>query len=337
MTANDAVAAAAAMTDDRALNAEISQAIADTEQEVFDDALGEVPLENDGDHSLEAMGDGLEGDDVDDDADGADGADDALEAIDEDDAEIEAADAQPQVRERDEQGRFVPTGVHRQEKERRRALEDENLTLRTQMNVLEARFNDLHARLNGPPQARPQQQQQLPPKPDMFAEPERYEQWLLDRASERSMAQIQQRMYVAHNQSVDHKLAQAAQGERAFEFAPAYNALMSLNPNHPQHHQLMRAVYSSPDPAGTLFQWWDQSGMGPQFRSSILRQLGVDPAASRGQRSQGGSAQQPRYVIRPGQDLPSLNSARGSNAQRNADPRAIGTSDLDVFNYATQR
>jgi segregation and condensation protein B len=52
---------------DRELNTDINAAIAGTEDEIFRDAMEDDIDDNDGDRSLEEMGDGLEGDPLDED------------------------------------------------------------------------------------------------------------------------------------------------------------------------------------------------------------------------------------------------------------------------------
>src|SRR6266576_4602535 len=44
---------------------EVNAAVADTEREIFDDAMGDEPLDLDGDRELEEMGEGLEGEHLD--------------------------------------------------------------------------------------------------------------------------------------------------------------------------------------------------------------------------------------------------------------------------------
>ena len=73
---------------ERELNAEINAAMAGTEMEVWDDALGSEPLDNDGDRELEEQGDGLEGEQLD---ESDEPGDDDGEAAD-DEENLEAAD-----------------------------------------------------------------------------------------------------------------------------------------------------------------------------------------------------------------------------------------------------
>src|SRR5882757_9888462 len=88
---------------ERELNADVNDAIARTDGEVFTDAMGDEPLGEDDDTSLEDMGEGLEGDQLDedeeaqegdaqdDDDQGDDTGDEAEGASDEDEPEAIAA------------------------------------------------------------------------------------------------------------------------------------------------------------------------------------------------------------------------------------------------------
>jgi hypothetical protein len=211
--------------------------------------------------------------------------------------------------------------------------------------VLEARFNDMQQRINAPPQQRTEQQAP-PPKPDMFAEPERYEQWIFERANEQALHSMQ-RMFahrdeqqrVAFNQNVDRSLQSAKAGERGFEFDAAYGSLLKLNPQDPMHRATVQNIVYSRDPGEALFQWWDQNG-GEDYRANLIAQLtGQDPrrqANDRGER-RAVRSQQPRHEIRPARSLRSLNSASGGGSHRVSDPEMLDGSDASVFDFATRR
>jgi hypothetical protein len=333
-------AAQAAEQTERELQTDLNHAVAETEAEIFDEATGSEPLDNDADSSLEAMGDGLEGEVL---AEGEteDDADTAVEAADAEDEDEEAGGDEQDGGEQDIRFTEVPPGVHRQEKERRRAVETENSTLREQLAAMGGRFDQMAAQLTALTRGQPQQQtneqqqQQAPEKPDMFAEPERYEQWLLNRATSDAVTRFQEQRQAEHAQHVNQSLEQAARGERAFEFTAAYNALGSLDPRNPQHQAQVRAIYGAPDTAKALFDWWDQNG-GPQFREQILTQLIPQRQRGNGQGQQQDRVQ-PRHEFRPGQSLPSLNGAAGSNSQRVTNPEFLDNTDASVFDFATRR
>ncbi len=330
----------------------LNAAVAATEDEVFTDALGSEELDNDGDTSLEEMGDGLEGDaeegDEADEESEAEGESDAEAEGEEENAETQAAEGQEQEPARDGSGRFqrqddrggIPSARLREEADARRAAEARAQTLERQLAELNGRVTEISARANAQPK---QPEAQAPPKPDMFAEPEKYEAWLVAEAERKAEAKLEQRFanYERQQQEreserVNQNLADAARGDRAFEFGAAYNALTSLDRNNPQAITTVRKIYNSPDPASALFDWWDKEGGGPDYRERILAQL--MPRQRQGQPQRGnGQQQQPRHEIRPGQRLPSLNAATGSNVQQTGDPEMLDGSEASVFRFGAAR
>jgi hypothetical protein len=309
MAAADAAALAAEQTE-REFQADINEAVATTEAEIFGEATGAEPADNDGDTSLEAMGQGLEGEVL-----GEDG-DDNNDGDNNNDATLLVPEAETE-------GASDADGA--------RAVEEQNATLRMQLATLEARFNDLNARLNG--QAQRPRQTGSPTeagRPDMFTHPDAYECWLLDRATRDAVSHLQQQQQAERVAHVDQSFARATRGERGFEFGPAYTALASLDAGNPAHRALVRGICEAPDPARALLDWWDDNG-GPQFRERILAQIA--PRMHPGSRERA----QPRYAFRPAQSLPSLNGATGSNAQRVHDPDMDNNSDASVFDFATRR
>ena len=328
MAAGDAAALAAEQTE-REFQADINEAVAATEAEIFGEATGAEPADNDGDTLLEAMGQGLEGEvleseilerevleseglgeDDDDDNDGDDNNNNNGTTLSVPESETERAGDADDAR----------------------AVEEQNTTLRRQLATLEARFNDLNARLNGQTQ-RPRQAGAPTEagRPDMFTHPDAYERWLLERATRDAVSHLQQQQQAERVAHVDQSFARATRGERGFEFGPAYTALASLDAGNPEHRALVRGICEAPDPARALLDWWDDNG-GPQFREQILAQI-----APRMHRGSQGERAQPRYAFRSAQSLPSLNGATGSNAQRVHDPEMDNNSDASVFDFATRR
>jgi hypothetical protein len=333
---------------EREFQATVNRAVEDTEQEIFAEALGDDELDNDGDTSLEDMGEGLEGEDTGEEGEeGAEGQEETLEAEGE---EGEEQGEQPEEPQRDQRGRFrepaVPSGRLREQTERALAAEERAIALERQNAEIMGRLSELSARVNAPPQQR-QQQAEPPPKPDMFAEPERYEAWLMAEAERKAEAKLEQRFqsYEQRQQAmsaqrVDQNLAEAARGDRGFEFGPAYNALTALDPRDPRARATVASIYNAPDPGKALFDWWDQNG-GQEYRERIFEQLAPRVRNGNGRqrgddRGQGGQGQ-PRQVFRPGTRLPSLNSATGSNSQRVNDPEMYDGSERSTFDFATRR
>jgi hypothetical protein len=331
-------AAQAAEQSEREFQAEINHAVGETEAEIFDEATGAQPLENDGDSSLGAMREGREGEVLD-----GEGLADEHDA-----ATLHAAETEPDgISEHDDadaQTFEIQDNNHQardEEADKRRAIEAQNATLRTQLSTLEARFNDLHARLTAQGQSqtgasRPSE----PAKPDMFADPEAYEKWLVDRATRDVLTRFQEHQQAEHAQRVDLSLAHAARSERGFEFTAAYQALTALDAHNPDHRAVVHDIYTAPDPARALFDWWEDNG-GPQFRERILAQLVPREQRQQGYQQRGGMRQgqriQPRHEYRAGQSLPSLNGAAGSNAQRVSNPEFLDNTDASVFDFATRR
>lgn len=333
---------------ERELNQDINAAIAGTEDEIFQDALDGNLDDNDGDTSLEDMGEGLEGDHIDEEVDaeddvGPEKAEEVEEEEDEEESEDETEEEdEPEEQPRDQRGRFedkaaIPPARLRAEAQQRRQAEQREQELQRRYEVLEARFNDMQTRLNAPQP--PKKDEQPAPKPDMFADPEKYEQWVLDQAEQRAakrletqLAERDRQQQEINNRRVDESLSSAARGERGFEFQAAYNRLTALDPRNPQARSTVQSIYNSPDPARALFDWWEENG-GPEYREQILAQL-----APRQQRSDRRPVQQqPRHEIRGPKPLRSLNSAHGSNSQRVSDPDMLDGSDSSVFDYATRR
>lgn len=353
---------------EREFNTDVNNAIAATNQEIFDAAMDDEPLDNDGDRSLEEMGDGLEGEvlDDEDDADDAEpearaGADadaegdeadpDADEGEEGDEPELEAP-APRRGEERPERGQVPPARL-REANDARRAAEKERDDLRYEMQTLNARFNDMQARLNQPqqPQAQAPAQVQAPQKPDMFADPEGYENWVIAEAERRAEAKIDARFSRQTEQQqqremerVNGALHAAATGERGFEFHPAFQKLTSQDARDPKVRQLVQSIYTAPDPGKALFDWWDNEGGGQDFRDQVAERLGfLEPQAPRGRQQQREPMREARHETRlPGQAsrsrLPSLNSAHGGGGrQQVVDPEMYDGSESSIADYAFRR
>lgn len=358
---------------EREYQATLNRAVEDTEGEIFADAMGDKEFENDGDTSLEEMGDGLEGEVLEDEAEPeGDEIDEGDEEQDEEDYDEDDADENEgegegeddgsefernsgqQGRQQQVDGR-VPPGRFREEANARRAAENEADGLRRQMAEMNGRMAELSARVNAPQQ---RQQPTAPtPKPDMFAEPEKYEAWVLEQADARAEARMnerfqsfQQNQQQVQSQRTDTALGEAARGPRSFEFGAAYNALTSLDPSNPRNRAIVSRIYNAGDNAEqALWDWWEQNG-GPEYREQVAEQL--SPRQRRQQErdfardDRGGErvfrddrGREVRHVVRPGQRLPSLNSASGSMRTRGQvqDPEMNDGSDEAIFRYAMRR
>ncbi len=348
--------------EERELNSLINDAVRDTEAEIFSDALGTEELENDGDTSLETMGEGLEGDDLEDEVEAEEPVDGETpearaDGEHEDETEVEepARSEDGRFQRQDEQ-RGVPPGRLREEAEGRRQAEARANQLEANLAAMAQRLAGLEVGLQAP---RPNQQAPVkaepPPKPDMFSDPDGHEAWIIARAEERAQAIFQQGMQTLAqrqqqewNYNLDQNLVAHSQGERGFEFQPAYKALTSLDKRDPQVRALVQSILYSSDPGSEMFKWWDQNG-GPEYRERTrerlhaeyeqrLAQLGEQPPArqsrqeSRPQRTQA----QPRQVFRGPQSIPSLNGATSANPSRANDPDLYNGSPESVWDFATR-
>lgn len=364
MAVNRQAAAQPAELSEREYQDTINNAVKATEQEIFADALGDDELDMDGDTSLEDMGDGLEGEVEADDAEDPDGQGEGDEAEaegeDGEEAELEAGEGEgdegAEEQPSDQRGKFqqddrrIPPGRLREEAEARRTAEaalrerDERIaSMGQQIAEYNGRLTELSARVNAP---RQEQKTEAPPKPDMFAEPEKYEAWVIAEADRRAEAKIEQRFTSFQQQQqqrelqrVDQSFQTAARGPRQFEFNAAYNALTSLNPADRNARALVNGILTAPDPAKAMFDWWEENGAS-EYRENILNQL--LPADQRPRPRADGGRQQPqqrsqvRHEIRGPQRLPSLNGASGSNSQRTADPEMMDGSEASIFRYGTR-
>lgn len=231
----------------------ISEAIGETEQEIFDSAFDNAPDDNDGDTSLEQM----DTDDV---------IDDDIEEDNEDREELpeegegeyddEPPPEKPQAEPERQPTRGVPSGRLREEAEARRAAEAEREAARAEARELRARLENLERnQRQAPPQQQPPQQQ----GPDMFADPEGWA------AAERAriMNEVSARL-------VNASLANAAK-KHGEKFQEAFKAATSLNPQDPANQAVVQRIYNAPDPGDELMEWHKQE--------TLRRDMGNDPQA----------------------------------------------------------
>src|ERR1700722_2475734 len=124
---------------EREFQLDVNQAVANTENEIFDDALGDEPLDNDGDTSLEEMGEGLEGDDLeeeegpDEETEEAEPAEEGAEKGEETDEEGPDAAPQREAAEDQERPGEPPSWRIRQATEARLAAEARSTALERQL------------------------------------------------------------------------------------------------------------------------------------------------------------------------------------------------------------
>ena len=262
----------------------------------------------------------------------------------------EAGDGQPEPPPQGQQPEpNVPSGRLREETRRAQAAEARAQQLERMVLEMNGRLGELSNRVNAPPPKAAAQER--PPKPDMFAEPEAYEAWMLAQADERAAARVQEQFfaYQQHQQQqfaqrLDHQFAQAAQGPRGFEFNAAYHRLISvLDPRNPQHAKFVQGVIASPDPVASVMEWWEYNG-GPEYRQSILEQLMPDQQRGNGNGHGGRQPQQPRgngeAPPRQQTRLPtrSLNAVEGRGGmQRMSNPEEYDGSNQAIWDFGTRR
>lgn len=314
----------------------LANAIAETEQEIFSEANGTDPLDNDGDRSLEEMGDGLEGEQIDEPDE--DAADDEAEP--EEAEEIAAKPDEVEEQPRDERGRFepaeqeprlVPSGRVREQTERANAAE-------TQLQALRAEFEAFKAGIAQRPAQQQQSQQptQVEP-PDMFADPEGFRRHVIDQANQ-----------AAQFRHVEASLQDAAEthGEK---FQAAYRELQTLGNTERQqfgNSPSVTRIWNAPNPGRALMSWHAQQ--------STLKEVGTDPNAwldkkleerlndpdflaaaverARGSARQNGARE---FQSNSRRMPPSLNSQSGSSHQV-GDPELYDPSERSVFDFATR-
>jgi hypothetical protein len=281
-------------------------AIRQTEQEVFDDALGLSPDENDGDTSLEQMDDddAPTGDEEPTDDEEGEEPDESEEGEGED-GEAQGEEAPPpEGRDRTQDRRGIPPGRLREESDARRVAEAETRELRARLENLERN------------QRQPPQPQQQPERPDMFADPEGFERQL--------RADITADFAARH---VNASLTDARE-EHGEKFDQAYQDLIRAGQSGDR--QTVQQVWDSPNPGRALMRWHN--------RQQVIRDVGTDPSAYRNKIAQdlmrdpefrrqmvetlrddamNGDGGRPRTRTR----LPaSLNGASGGAGHRSRDP-----------------
>jgi hypothetical protein len=280
------------------------EAIRQTEQEVFDDALGLAPDENDGDTSLEQMDDddAPTGDEEPTDDEEGEDPDESEEG----EGEESEQPAEPEDRQQDRRG--IPPGRLREESEARRAAEAERDAERARVRELDARLRLIEQ--GNQPKPEP------PERPDVFADPVAWE--------ERIRAEIEASVAARH---VNASLTDARE-EHGEKFDAAYQAIIRAGQSGDR--QTVQQIWDSPNPGRALMRWHD--------RQQVIRDVGADPSAYRNKVAQdlmrdpefrrqmvetlrddamNGDGGRPRTRTR----LPaSLNGASGGAGHRSRDP-----------------
>jgi hypothetical protein len=273
----------------------LGQAVANTEQEIFRSAMDQAEPDEaeEGDRSREELGEGLEGQheaEVAEDGDEAEEGDADAETDGEEEA-AEAAKPKPEAKpeanqDRDDKGKFVPRSRLNEEASKRREVEETARVATERASKLESDLAALNKRLDDllarpAPQPQPVAAKVEPaapaPKPDMFAEPEKYEAWVLEQARANAASEMGK---VVTERFVSASMADAHE-THGDEFVKAYENLTGINPvtqqvvrqidrTDPVRMGEIQRVINAPNPGRALMNW--------QRQQATLQRVGSDPA-----------------------------------------------------------
>ena len=310
----------------------ISEAIAQTEQEIFSEASGaEEPDYEDDDRSLESM-ESVDGDEESPEDDAVEDEDDEtpVEEPGDEPAEVLEPHQEDSQASRGERLAQVPSGRLREEIANRQRAEAERDALRAQIETANARLTALE-------QLQPTSAQPEAPKgpPDMFADPEGYTKWVREEARNDALNAFREEQRRAQEARVEASLQAASRGDRAPEFAAAYSRLTALDPKDPANQATVQRIINSSDPAAAVFDWWEANGA-EQYREAIIaqaEQLLGRPLRSNPRMPNRAIARQSMGIKNP----PSLNERSGSSTHRDIDPEMYNGSEESIFNYAARR
>ena len=260
----------------------LRDAIIGTEKEVFGDAFDkeELTLDETGDRSIEAMGEGLEGQKEPEDED--EEADEELKASEAKEGEEEKPEgtSETKVEEKTEeaaheaQGR-VPSGRLREEAEKTRAAQAERDALKAQLDAektaSQRAIAELNAKFEGfiASQRQPAQPAQPKPEeatPDLFEDPTAFVNHL-QKGFDAKLAAVNQQIK-DQRINISMELSRTRHGEA---FDAAFGALKSLDANNPDNRQLVQRLIDAPNPGEAVVTW--------HKRNEALREVGDDPTA----------------------------------------------------------
>ena len=305
----------------------ISEAMDDTEREIAAEAFEQEPQDLDGDTSIEdaAGEDELADEETEDEDEPAD--DEQAEPSPEDEIDDATEEAEPQDR-----GRGDLSVALRQERERRQALERELAEARGYQRGVESI----------PRQT--QQQEQPPPRPDMFSDPEGWERAVRAEAAQAAVQQVR-------GQFIQSAMEEAA-AEYGQEFHYAWDRWNQLPDSDPKKQEIGQRMGRSLNPGRVLMRWAEplleeyraqqQNDMverfmamadeNPQLLDALSARLG---GGGRQRQSAQRDTPQPRTQQRSSRrNPPSINGASGSSGRVGADPRGFDGSEEAIFSYA---
>jgi hypothetical protein len=269
----------------------ISDAIVATEREIAGDAWGVEDtdaIDASGDRSLEAIGEGLEGqhetDDEAPEADEADGDAESGETDDEGEAEAEdepTTDEEPEppvkpAARTEPEGR-IPSARLREANEAKRAAEAERDALKAQIEKSKGDTTSLAERLDlvmrelselkrGPRPEAKTEPAKVEAVPDLFEDPTGFANHLT-RSFQTELSKRDQ-LLAAQRVETSMAIAHALHKET---FEQAFAAINQLNPSNPDDRVTVQRIYASPNPGDALVSW--------HRRSQALKRVGDDPDA----------------------------------------------------------
>lgn len=323
----------------------LSEAVGNTEKEIFSEATATDEPEAEGDRSLEEMGSDLEGRGDADEGDEATGEEGEGDEGDGQKKEPIAAKAGEKKKAAEEEPEDARTRIPRAEfidmrKRAQKAESDlaaERETSRRQYDALNARLDAIASAQNKP--AAPAKAEAGDEEIDrIFSDPKGF------------VSDLRRDIRAEVTQDFSTRLVNssmaAAHTTHGETFEKAYAAVQSLDPKDPTARAEMQSVWNAPNPGEALIDWFG--------RRETLREVGRDPnawlekklaerladpeflstAVTKAREIANGQGGKPANNITR---LPkSLNSASGGNANRAADPALTqDNSDRAAFDYAT--
>jgi hypothetical protein len=265
----------------------IRDAIIGTNQEIFAEAFGkeDLTLDETGDRSREAMGDGLEGQHEPDEEDEDEAAEEAEETPEEVAAKTTTepeAKVEPKVEEEveeDSKGR-VPSRILRERTLTLRAAETERDALKARLEAAEAesqrKIDALRAEFLTALRQQPRPADQPKPDtpkpdapPDLFENPTAFAQHLSNQVKA-ELATFQQQM----REDRINASMESAKARHGDTFVKAFTALQTVaRDGSPDGRALAQRLTASPNPGEAVVQW--------HKRTETLREVGDDPTAYR--------------------------------------------------------
>lgn len=275
--------------------ADISSAINETEKEIAGLAWGDEETEASdptGDRSLEAMGEGLEGQHEEDEdetgdeesegeseteGEGEEGEEDGEQPLAAKKGEGEQPPAgKQQTQVEDPPAGRVPSGKLREANERARAAEERARTIEAERTreaerlvALEAQLATLTQLMQGqrqPPQQAAPVKEEPKSAPDLFENPTGFVDHITSQIEAR-LSGVQKNL---QEQAVNTSF-RIAHVRHADTFQEAWTAVNKLDPNNPDDRATAQRIYNSPDPGEALVAW--------HKRNETFKRVGNDPAA----------------------------------------------------------